>query len=240
MRPIVAEQIEVGMSVDVSGGEFQHLQLKDRVYEYLRRAIIDGDLEIGQALREVDISTSLGVSKTPVREAFVRLQKDRLVQLIPYRGAVVAGYSRRDLQEFYEVRELVEGRCAAEAALSGDDELRAALDDNVAQSRVAVEEGRVADVIALFEGFDRLIYAQSVNKWVNDIVNDVEGHQRRVGRLTVRIPGRMQQSLTEHEAIRAAVMKRDAEAAERLMRAHVLSVMKDQLAAFVDDDAGSG
>lgn len=227
------------MSADVSGGEFQHLQLKDRVYEYLRRAIVDGDLEIGQALREVDISTSLGVSKTPVREAFVRLQKDRLVQLIPYRGAVVAGYSRRDLREFYEVRELVEGRCAARAAVSDDEDLREGLVRNIAETKDAVVEGRLAGVIALFEGFDRLIYSQSDNKWVNDIVSDVEGHQRRVGRLTVRIPGRIQQSLTEHERICAAVMDRDPEAAERLMRAHVLSVMNDQLEAFVDDDAGS-
>lgn len=228
------------MSADVSGGEFQHLQLKDRVYEYLRRAIVDGDLEIGQALREVDVSTSLGVSKTPVREAFVRLQKDRLVELIPYRGAVVAGYSRRDLREFYEVRELVEGRCAARAALCDDEDLRAELVRNVAESRAAVAEGRLAGVIALFEGFDRLIYTQSDNKWVNDIIHDVEGHQRRIGRLTVRIPGRVEQSLTEHEGICAAVAERDAEAAERLMRAHVLSVMNDQLEAFPADEPLAG
>ncbi|MDQ6523148.1 GntR family transcriptional regulator [Nocardioides sp. LHD-245] len=219
------------------GGELRHLQLKDRVYEHLRNAIIGGDFAIGAALREVDISTSLGVSKTPVREAFVRLQKDRFVDLIPYRGAVVAGYSRRDLREMYEVRELLEGRCAARAAEADDDQLRADLQRNVEETRQAVEEDRLERVIELFENFDRLIYSGSDNKWINDIIHDLDGHQRRIGRLTVGIPGRIEHSLSEHEKICAAILKRDAAAAEKRMRAHVRSVMTDQLRSFRVEEA---
>lgn len=222
-----------------ANGEFQHLQLKDRVYEYLRRAIINGDYEIGSALREIDISTALRVSKTPVREAFVRLQKDRFVELIPYRGAIVAGYTRRDLREVYEVRELVEGRCAARAASSGDDELAEALRRNVRDTQNAVENDQIDDVISLFENFDRLIYSQSDNKWINDIIHDLEGHQRRIGRLTVDIPGRIAHSLAEHEKIATAIIRQDAPAAEQFMRAHVISVMSDQLESFAGDDATS-
>ncbi|MFG1954059.1 GntR family transcriptional regulator [Micromonospora sp. NPDC048830] len=228
------------MSSDVQpGGEFQHLQLKDRVYEYLRRGIINGDFKVGTALREVDISTSLNVSKTPVREAFVRLQKDRFVELIPYRGAIVAGYTRRDLREVYEVRELVEGRCAARAAESRNDELYEALQRNVRETRKAIDEGKIDEVISLFENFDRLIYSQCDNKWMNDIINDLEGHQRRIGRLTVDIPGRIEHSLEEHERIWTAIVRQDAAAAEKHMRAHVRSVMGDQLENFVGDEQNS-
>ncbi|MER6530214.1 GntR family transcriptional regulator [Streptomyces sp. NPDC001508] len=212
------------------------MQLKDRVYEYLRRAIINGDFEVGAALREIDISKSLGVSKTPVREAFVRLQKDRFVELFPYRGAIVAGYSRRDLRELYEVRELVEGRCAARAASSRNDDLCEALQRNVRDSRAAIDNGKVEDVIALFEHFDRLIYSQSDNKWINDIIYDLEGHQRRIGRLTVDIPGRIEHSLSEHEKICTAIVRQDPAAAEKYMRAHVMSVMSDQLESFVGNE----
>lgn len=225
----------------------EHLQLKDRVYQYLRKAIIDGDFEIGTALRELDLSSLLGVSKTPVREAFVRLQSERFVELIPYRGAVVAGYSRQDLREIYEVRELVEGRCAARAALSDDDELRRALQHNVRETRKAVKTAKSgksgdviskdADVITLFEDFDRLLYAQSNNKWITDIIADLEGHQRRVGRPTAAIPGRIQRSAKEHEQICDAIVRRDPTAAETLMRSHVLSVMNDQLESFVDAES---
>ncbi len=216
--------------------ELQHLQLKDRVYEYLRRAIINGDYEVGAALREIDIASSLGVSKTPVREAFVRLQKDRFVNLIPYRGAIVAGYSRRDLREVYEVRELVEGRCAARAASSGNDDLCDQLRVNVKDTKAAIEAGEIAEVIRLFESFDRLIYSQSDNKWMNDIIHDLQGHQERIGRLTVDIPGRIQHSVSEHEKICTAIVRQDAAAAEKHMRAHVLSVMSDQLENFVSDE----
>ncbi len=225
------------MNSDVqTGGEFQHLQLKDRVYEYLRRGIVNGDFEVGAALREVDISTALNVSKTPVREAFVRLQKDRFVELIPYRGAIVAGYTRRDLREVYEVRELVEGRCAARAAESRNDELCAALKRNVQETRRAIDEGQLDRVIDLFEHFDRLVYSQCDSKWMNDIINDLEGHQRRIGRLTVDIPGRLEHSLEEHELICTAIVRQDSASAEQHMRIHVRSVMSDQLENFVGDD----
>ncbi|WP_326643899.1 GntR family transcriptional regulator [Streptosporangium sp. NBC_01755] len=211
-----------------------HLQLKDRVYQYLRQGIVDGDFEVGAALREVDIATRLGVSKTPIREAFVRLHKDRLVRLIPYKGAVVAGYSREDLREVYEVRELIEGACAATAAAEPTGRLRADLERNVQAGRDALAADDVAEVVRLFEEFDRLIYSQSNNKWINDLIENLEGHQRRIGRLTVGIPGRLEQSIEEHAGICSAIAQGDAEGAEKLMRSHVVSVMADQLENFSD------
>ncbi len=218
--------------------ELNHMQLKDRVYQYLRRAIIAGDFEVGAALREVDISVSLGVSKTPVREAFVRLQSDRFVELIPYRGAVVSGYSRRDVREIYEVREMVEGRCAARMAESADEALLDQLQCNVRQARDAADSGDIAAVIDSFEKFDGLIYSQADNRWISDIIDDLEGHQRRVGRPTVDIPGRVERSIKQHQAICDAIVKRNASGAEAAMRKHVRSVMTDQLKSFQDHPAG--
>lgn len=223
------------MSTKPSPTEFQHLQLKDRVYEYLRHGIINNEFPVGAALREVDIANSLGVSKTPVREAFVRLQKDRFVNLIPYRGAMVAGYSSRDLREIYEVRELLEGRCAARAAESADEDFIRRLTANVENSRAAHEDGRTDDLIALFEEFDQLIFSQADNNWISQLIEDFDGHQRRIGRLTVAIPGRLEHSIAEHQGVCSAIIDRDPAAAEQLMRHHVLSVMADQLDSFVGD-----
>ncbi|WP_432989736.1 GntR family transcriptional regulator [Dactylosporangium sp. CA-233914] len=211
------------------------MQLKDRVYERLRQGILDGEFETGAALREVELAALLQVSKTPIREAFVRLHKDRLVELIPYRGAVVAGYTRQDLKEIYQVRELIEGACAANAAATAPPALSAALEENVRASRAALAADDVPEVVRLFEEFDRLIYSQSGNRWVDDLIENLEGHQRRIGRLTVGIPGRLAQSAEEHARISAAVSRHDAEDAEKLMRMHVASVMADQLNNFGDD-----
>lgn len=215
-----------------SGTAIEHLQLKDRVYHHLRDGIIDGTYDVGTALREVEIATRLGVSKTPVREAFVRLEKDRLVELIPYRGAVVAGYSIADLEEISQIRQLVEGACAASAAQLATDEEVEEIQRNINDSVVALEKGRISKVTDLIERFDQLIYRHAHNKWLTELVVNLEGHQRRIGRLTVTIPGRLERSLEEHQRILDAIRARDARRAERQMRAHVASVMADRLKSF--------
>lgn len=225
------------MAAPTESPVLNHMQLKDRVYEHLRRTIIEGEYAVGAALREVDISTALGVSKTPVREALVRLQSDRFVELIPYRGAVVKGYSRRDVREMYEVREIVEGRCAARMADSDDGAARGELQRNVKETWDAVGRGDIDSVIALFEKFDSLVYAHAENRWFADLIDDLEGHQRRIGRPTVEIPGRIERSTQQHEAICDAIVARDSVAAEAAMREHVRSVLADRLGNFADDDA---
>src|ERR1700685_2907195 len=97
-----------------------HRQLKDAVYLQLRDDIISGALPAGAVLREAELVTRFGVSKTPLRDALVRLQKDGFVDIPPYRSAVVVGYSQTDLREIYELRELLEGACARQAALHID------------------------------------------------------------------------------------------------------------------------
>jgi len=92
-----------------------HRQLKDTVYVQLRDDIVNGVLPPGTVLREAELAARFGVSKTPLRDALVRLQKDGFVEIPPYRSAVVVGYSRTDLREIYELRELLEGACARQA-----------------------------------------------------------------------------------------------------------------------------
>lgn len=210
--------------------------MKDRVYRHLRDGIIDGTYDTGAALREVEIASRLGVSKTPVREAFVRLEKDRLVELIPYRGAIVAGYSAADLEEISEIRQLVEGACASSAAANATDEEIAELERNIQQSQDALAKGKVAQVAKLFDTFDQLIYRHSRNKWLTELVENLEGHQRRIGRLTVAIPGRLERSVEQHEQIVEAIKARNERRAERDMRAHVASVMSDRLTSFIAEN----
>ena len=86
------------------------------MYLQLRDNIVNGVLPPGAVLREAELATRFGVSKTPLRDALVRLYKDGFVEIPPYRSAVVVGYSRTDLREIYELRELLEGACARQAA----------------------------------------------------------------------------------------------------------------------------
>src|SRR4051812_49803721 len=113
----------------------------DWVYEEIRGAIVDLRLEPGAPLREAAIASQLGVSKTPVREALGRLEQEGLVEATSFKGAVVTNYSERDLQEIYELRELLEGVAVRAAASDADDETLAALRDVIERSRAARDAG---------------------------------------------------------------------------------------------------
>jgi DNA-binding GntR family transcriptional regulator len=220
----------------VLGDAVEHRQLKDSVYLKLRQEIVTATLPPGYVLREAELAARFGVSKTPLREAFVRLEKDGFVQIAPYRSAVVAGYSRQDLREIYEVRELLEGLCAREAAVNIATEDLAALSRIVRDSAAALDEGDTKRLAALLDEFDVVLYAQSKNSRITAMLDNIRDHVTRIGRLTVAIPGRLGTSVQEHQAIYEAIVQRDGQRAEILMRQHILSVMADQL-ANLDPDA---
>src|SRR5579885_1243438 len=103
--------------VRVAGnGKILPAQLERRVYERLRDDIVSGLLRPGDQLVEARLASDLGVSKTPVREALIRLQRDGLVSIEPYRGARVLEPSNDDIREILEFRELLECHIAGELA----------------------------------------------------------------------------------------------------------------------------
>jgi DNA-binding GntR family transcriptional regulator len=218
----------------MAGDEVTHRQLKDAVYAQILEKIVDGTLPAGYALREGELAARFGVSKTPLRDALVRLQADGLVSIPPYRSAVVVGYSQQDLREIYEVRELLEGACAREAALTISTEDLAGLSQLMRDSAVClvgddVAAGQEATLAGLIDRFDVIMYAQCRNGRINEMVANLRNHILRIGQLTTRIPGRMVKSVREHQAIYEAIVQRDGAAAEAAMRRHILSVMADQL-----------
>jgi DNA-binding GntR family transcriptional regulator len=218
--------------VSALGGAVQHRQLKDSVYHRLREQIVSAELPPGYVLREAELAARFEVSKTPLREAFVRLEKDGFVTIPPYRSAVVAGYSQQDLREIYEVRELLEGQCAREAAVNIATEDLATLNRVVRDSEQALRSGETDRLTALIDEFDTLLYAQSKNSRITAMLDNIRDHVTRIGRLTIAIPGRLESSVTQHRGIYEAIVSRDGPRAENLMRQHILSVMADQLASL--------
>lgn len=215
-------------------------QLKDLAYERLRAAIVSLALPPGTPLREAQLSTQLGISKTPIREAFVRLVQDGLVEVAPYRGATVKGYTRDDLVEIFEMRELMEGFAARQAALNMTDEARRELQRNIRETRAALRKGDHEKLTELLNAFDRLLYAQATNRRVRELLDQLHYHVERIGLLTVGIPGRLKRSVDQHGEIAQAIMDRKADQAERRMRNHIRSVMADELESLDDgalDDA---
>lgn len=205
-------------------------KMTDWVSDELREAIVNLRLRPGEPLREAALAEKLGVSKTPLREAFARLQQEGLVETTSFKGAVVTGYSERDLKEIYELRALLEGAAARAASEHADDATLRALRDVVDRSRALRDAGDLTRLAELLGEFDVIVYAQVANERIGGLIDNLRAHLTRIGKLTESIPGRVEASVEEHAAIVEAITARDPAEAERLMRVHIASVLADQLA----------
>jgi DNA-binding GntR family transcriptional regulator len=207
------------------------LQVKDRVYERLREALIDQVFAPGEALREATLTELYGVSKTPIREALVRLQQDGLVEIAAYRGARASSYSAADLAEIFEAREILEVECVRRAALAEGSGTADRLAATVASAEAAVARDELADAAASLDDFDEVLFEQLQNGLLDEIRQRLSMHLRRVGRVNLSADS-ITRSLAEHRAIIAAVAAHDADAADAALRAHLHSVQSQQLEAL--------
>lgn len=204
--------------------------LTDWAYEELKAAILDLRLTPGQPLREHVIAESLGISKTPVREALAWLERDGLVETEVFKGAVVSSYSRHDLEELYELRELLEVAAARAAAANANKEVGSELQRISADSRREAAMGHWQRLAVCLSEFDNVIFENVANSRLRNLIANLRDHLTRVGHLTVGIPGRLEKSVEEHDRIIAAIISGDTDVAETTMREHIASVRADQFA----------
>jgi DNA-binding GntR family transcriptional regulator len=216
----------------VFSGRHDRRKVTDWVYEELKTAIVDLRLTPDSPLREAPLAEQLGVSKTPIREALSRLEQEGLVETTSFKGAVVAGYSRQDLIEIYELRELLENAAARSAAESMSEEDLAHLGRICAESRKLKSRSDAARLSALLSEFDDVLFDQVHNTRIRALIENQRAHLTRIGRLTAEIPGRVETSVGEHEKILEAIAARDPVRAEQHMRDHIRSVRDDQLRAL--------
>jgi DNA-binding GntR family transcriptional regulator len=218
----------------IFSGQHDRRKVTEWVYEELKNAIVDLRLAPGEPLREATLAEQLGVSKTPIRQALTMLEQEGLVETTSFKGAVVAGYSRQDLLEIYELRELLENAAARAAAASMSNEDRVRLDRISRESRRLRRGNDTAKLAALVSEFDDVLFDQVENTRIRALIENLRAHLTRIGHLTEGIPGRIEASVDEHEKIVKAIAARDQDLAEQHMREHIRSVRDDQLRALHD------
>ncbi|MCE3267132.1 MAG: transcriptional regulator, GntR family [Solirubrobacterales bacterium] len=195
------------------------VSIADRVYEQLRDRITHGELEAGSRLHQANISSELGVSRTPVREALARLAADGLVELLPNRGARVADVSLADMRTSYEARLGVEplaARFAAERREPEDlERIRASLaHQHGARSARGIYEAMREFHLALVDAAHNPQLSRFARGlWAGRISLHVVIKQAGDEDLAV--------DADEHEEILAAIERSDGPEAERLMNQHI-------------------
>ncbi len=202
-------------------------QLERRVYEQLRDEILSGSLSPGSQLVEARIAADVGVSKTPVREALIRLQRDGLVEIAPYRGARVIEPAEGDIREILELRMLLECHLVRELARRRPTAVLDRLEKTITEGRRALKAGNERRVRKSLTEFSDVLVQASGNRRLAKALDDLRTLLLLIGNTSLRRPGREERSLTEHERIVAAIRAGDAEGAVAATEAHIRSIEDD-------------
>lgn len=193
--------------------------LTETAYRVLKEQILTCQLMPGAPLPSDHLTRQLGLSRTPIREAILRLEKEGFVEVRPRMGTFVSHLNVRDIHEMYEVRSALEALAARQVAGRIDRERLAAVE---ARLRALPIEGDV-DLAALSEagqGVHRLIVESSDNAVLVRFLQSLRDHFRRYRSLSLAIPEKVLSSHQEHLDILAALKSGDGEAAARLIEAH--------------------
>jgi DNA-binding GntR family transcriptional regulator len=188
----------------------------------IRKLIFDRALKPGERIDEQALAKELGISRTPLREALKVLQNEGLVKLVPRRGCFVAKLTERDVDEIYAMIGLLESACAARAA-------ELATPGDIARLRKITQ--RMVQMAAeknYKKYFDANLAAHAAvleiagNRWQRSVIEYLRGLCRLWPYVSVgNIPGRLEESLREHEALCAAIEAHDAPRAQDIMRRHI-------------------
>jgi DNA-binding GntR family transcriptional regulator len=197
--------------------------LYEQVAERLRERIFAHELAPGAWVDEQSIASEFGISRTPLREALKVLAAEGLVQLKPRRGCYVAALSEQDLDEIFPVMALLEGRCAREATDKATDADLKRLETIHADLERHAANGDADRFFEANQRFHDALQDLAGNRWLKQLIEETRQFIKLTRRDSLNPAGRLKQSLAEHRAILAAIRKRDADEAGRLMHDHLLS-----------------
>ena len=195
--------------------------LHDEVAATLREQIFDGTLAPGSFLDEVALCERLSISRTPLREALKVLTAEGLLRHEPRRGCFVNEVTERDLDDIFPVIALLEGRCAYEAARNASDAELHELDALHERLVRHAKARRINDYYATNHIIHEAIIKLADNKWLAQVIGDLRKILKLARLQQLHAPGRLDQSLSEHLAVFAALKARDSEGADAAMRTHM-------------------
>ena len=197
------------------------------VEDDLRQAIVSMEIKPGTALIEKELTARFGVSRTPVREALIRLRDDGLVEIFPQSGTFVGRISVRSIPEAVMIRQALECMAAEHAAKVGDVAAMARVQAAIEAQRRAAASGDQRAFHEEDEAFHAAISEAAGLPGVWRLVQTIKMQVDRCRRLTLPVPGRMDKVVIEHSVILDAVRRGDAAIARQAVQAHLGAVIPD-------------
>lgn len=203
--------------------------LRGQVYHRLREDILSGRYKDHEELREVAIGEELGVSRTPVREAFRQLELEGLLTVIPNKGAYVNSITVKDVEDIYAMRGLLEGLCARWATEHITAEQMERMEEIIYLSRFHAMKGHSEQLTELDNQFHDILYQACNSKMLEQQLRSFHEYVMRVRRWVLHDDHRREICVQEHEQIMEAIREKNADKAEQLANLHMKNAYANML-----------
>ena len=199
----------------------EYLPLRDIVFQTLRNAIITGELQPGERLMETQLGEKLGVSRTPIREAIRKLELEGLVVMVPRKGAQVAQFTEKDIQDVLEVRAALEALAAKLACKRMDDRSFLKLQLAIAEYSYAAKNKDLETMIEKDVEFHDIICEATQNDKLIQLFTNLKEQVNRYRITYLKNVEDSDKVEAEHIAILDALKNKDEETASSLAAEHI-------------------
>lgn len=205
--------------------------VRAQVYALIRQAVVGLELTPGQALSENELAEQYGVSRTPVREALIRLADDGLVEIVPQLGTFVSRIDPRDVREAQFIREALEVASLPQVAGRATEADALVLRELLAAQRAAAADHDLRRWFALDEDLHRTLLEIAGHRRVWSVVQSAKAHLDRVRMLSLPEPEVIEELIGQHARIVDGALSGERQSAETELVRHLRLVL-DHLEAF--------
>ena len=207
-------------------GPLQVLQerkpLGQHVFDNLKQAIVRGNIAPGEWLVESHIAEMLGISRTPVREAIHKLERERLIERQPRGGFTVLGLNRDDIEETFGIRSVLEGYAARLATIKHQPKELGVLEKKIREFQQCLDQGRMDALPEINTEFHDSLYDLSKSPRLIHMINGLRDQIYRYRQMILKDEHLANVSNGDHIQMLKFMRKRDAEKVESLVREHIL------------------
>jgi len=192
------------------------------VFDYLKNAIIDQTIEPGARLVESKIADMLGISRTPLREALHKLEREDWIEKNPSGGFQVVTLTKDDIEQTFGIRSVLEAYAARLAAENHQDRDLAPLEKKIEEFKVCLESGDSDNLQKINTQFHDLLYALSKSPKLIKMINQLRAQISRFRQIILKQNEYAHKSNEDHVKMLAAIKNRDGKTVEQLVRDHII------------------
>ena len=209
------------------------IPVREKVYEYLKSTILSGRFNPGKRLTEEHLAKEIGVSRTPVREALHKLELEGLIKPLETRGFIVSRDSKDEVEELFEIREILEGYALRIISKGISEQVIEQLNGLIEKAEDALRRKKIEEVFKWNTKFHDMLHGLVTEKrrLHRQMVN-VRKYVLRYRKGTLQYPDGGKRAIEGHRKILMALRLKDPELCERIMREHIRQAKEDALQAF--------